>query len=113
MKSKETDIYSEARRRVLEPSKGYTPKNCIAKTKQDCFYFQCIHNSYYGGECVREKELPADGIELRHKVKVERIDRTTFRDWPQIIEQTAKLIKKREVKNGKKISIALEKKVVR
>lgn len=111
---KETDIYSEERRRVLEPSqKGYTPKNCIAKTKQDCFYFQCIHNSQNGGECTQEKELPADGIELRHKVKVERIDRTTFRDWPKIIEQTAKLIKQREVKNGKKISIALEKKVVR
>lgn len=114
MKSKETDIYSEARRRVLEPSqKGYTPKNCIAKTKQDCFYFQCIHNSQNGGECVQEKELPADGIELRHKVKVERIDRTTFRDWPQIVEQTEKLIKQREVKNGKNISIAFEKKVVR
>ena len=45
---------------------------------------------------VRERELPADGIELRHKAKVERIDRTTFRDWPKIMEQTAKLIKQRE-----------------
>lgn len=98
MKSK-TDIYSEARRRVLEPSqKGYTPKNCIAKTKQDCFYFQCIHNSQNGGECTHEKELPADGIELRYKVKVGRIDRTTFRDWHQIIEQTAKFIKQRPIK---------------
>ena len=95
MKKKETDIYSEAQRRVLEPSqKGYTPKNCIAKTKQDCSYFQCIHNSQNGGECVQERELPADGIELRHKVKVGRIDRHTFRDWPQIIEQTAKLMPK-------------------
>lgn len=97
MKSKETDICSEARRRVLDRrKKGYTPKNCIAKTKQDCFYFQCIYNSHNGGECVRERELPADGIELRHKVEVERIDRTTFRNWPLIMEQTAKLIKQRE-----------------
>ena len=102
MKSK-NDIYSEARRRVLEPSKGYTPKNCIAKTKLDCFYFQCIHNSNNGGECVREKELPADGIEIRHKVKVERIDRTTFRDWPQIIKKTAKLINNVRAKNETKI----------
>ena len=88
---KETDIYSEARRRVLEPSqKGYTPKNCIAKTNLDCFYFQCIYNSHNGGECVQEKQLPADGIEIRHKVKFERIDRTTFRDWPQIINQMTK-----------------------
>lgn len=94
---KETDIYSEARRRVLEPSqKGYTPKNCIAKTKHDCFYFQCIHNSHNGGECIRERELPASGIELRHKVKVERIDRYKSLDWLQLIQQTSlyrKLIK--------------------
>ena len=92
---KQTDIYSEARRRVLEPSqKGYTPKNCIAKTKQDCFYFQCIHNSQNGGECVRERELPADGIELRHKQKVVRKDGTTVSDWwSKIINKHEKLIK--------------------
>lgn len=95
MKDK-TDIYSEARRRVREPSKGYTPKNCIAKTKQDCFYFQCIYNSQNGGECSRERELPADGIELRHKEKVERIDRHTSRDWLQITAQMAKLTKQQE-----------------
>lgn len=98
MKYKETDIYSEARRWIHEPSNTvrYTPKKCIAKTKQDCFYFNCIFNHHNGGDCTKEEALPADGIELRHKVKVERIDRTTFRDWSQIMKQTAKLIKQRE-----------------
>lgn len=115
MKKENIDIYSEVRRRIHEPSKPvrYNPKKCIAKTKQDCFYFSCIHCQHNGGDCTKEEQLPADGIELRHKVKVERIYRHTFRDWPQIIEQTAKLIKQREVKNGKNISIASEKKVVR
>ena len=91
---KETDIYREARRRIHEPSKPvrYTPKKCIAKTKQDCLYFS-IYCHRNGGNCTKEEQLPADGIELRHKVKVERIDRTTFRDWSQIMKQTAKLIK--------------------
>ena len=95
MKKENIDIYSEARRRIHEPSKPvrYTPKKCIAKTKQDCFYFSCIYCHRNGGNCTKEEQLPADGIELRHKVKVERIDRTTFRDWSQIMKQTAKLIK--------------------
>lgn len=98
MKSKETDIYSEARRWIHEPAKPvrYTPKKCIAKTKQDCFYFSCIYCHHNGGNCTKEEQLPADGIELRHKVKLERIGRTTFRDWPQITKQMAKLIKQRE-----------------
>lgn len=97
MKQK-TDIYSEARRRIHEPSKlnRFTPKKCIAKTKHDCYYFSCIHCHHNGGNCTKEEQLPEDGIELRHKVKVERIDRTTFRDWSQIMKQTAKLIKQRE-----------------
>ena len=78
MKKENIDIYSEARRRIHEPSKPvlYTPKKCIAKTKQDCLYFYCIHCHHNGGDCTKEEQLPADGIELRHKVKVERIDRT-------------------------------------
>ena len=72
---------------------GYTPKKCIAKTKQDCFYFSCIYNHHNGGNCTKEEQLPADGIELRHRVKVERVGRDAVRDWPQIIKQTAKLIK--------------------
>lgn len=89
------DIYSEARRRIHEPSKlvRFTPKKCISKTKQDCFYFSCIHCHHNGGDCTKEEQLPADGIELRHRIKVERIDRTTFRDWSQIMKQMAKLIK--------------------
>ena len=95
MKKENIDIYSEARRRIHEHSKlvRYNPKKCIAKTKQDCFYFSCIHCHHNGGNCTKEEQLPADGIELRHKVKVERIDRTTFRDWSQIMKQTAKLVK--------------------
>ena len=98
MKKENIDIYSEARRLIHEPSKPvrYTPKKCIAKTKQDCSYFNCIHCHHNGGDCTKEEQLQADGIELRHKVKVERIDRTTFRDWSQIMKQTAKLIKQRE-----------------
>ena len=73
MKSKETDIYSEARRRIHEPAKPvqYTPKKCIAKTKQDCFYFNCIYCHNNGINCTKEEQLPADGIDLRHRVKVE------------------------------------------
>ena len=59
----------------------YTPKNCIAKTRQDCFYFSCINNHHNGGNCTKEEQLPADGIELRHRVTV---------NWPQIV----KLIKR-------------------
>ena len=59
----------------------YTPNNCIAKTKQDCFYFRCIYNHHNGGNCTKEEQLPADGIELRHRVTV---------NWPQIV----KLIKR-------------------
>ena len=72
---KETDIYSEVRQRIHKPSKPvcYTPKKCIAKTKQDCFYFNCIYCNRNGGNCTKEEQLPADGIDLRHRVKVENI----------------------------------------
>ncbi|MEE6208275.1 MAG: hypothetical protein VZR95_09510 [Alphaproteobacteria bacterium] len=95
---KETDIYSDALRRIHEPSKPvrYNPKKCIAKTKQDCFYFRCIHSHHNGGDCTKEEQLPTYGIELRHRIKVERIDRTTFRDLSQIMKKKAKLIKQRE-----------------
>ena len=89
MKSKENiDIYSEARRQIHEPSKPvrYNPKNCIAKTKQDCFYFSCIYCHHNGGNCTKEEQLPADGIDLRHRVKVEKVGRGAVRDWPQIME---------------------------
>ena len=97
MKKENIDIYSEARRRIHEPSKPvrYNPKKCIAKTKQDCFYLNCIFNHRNGGDCTKEEQLPADGIDLRHRVKVERVGRDAVRDWPQIMENI------RIIKGGK------------
>ena len=58
MKKKETDIYSEARRRTVECVQEYRPKSCISKSKEDCFYFQCIWSQHAGGCCQLERELP-------------------------------------------------------
>lgn len=71
MKKKETDIYSEARRRTVERAQWagqnigglgnvqeYRPKSCISKSKDDCFYFQCLWGHHAGGYCQLQRELP-------------------------------------------------------
>lgn len=63
------DFQEYARPRSVDSAQAFKPKNCIAKTKQDCFYFVCIHSGNQGARCELEDALPVDGIALKELLK--------------------------------------------